>query len=536
MPNFISSKLPLENTGSFEKTIISYINGHNSLKKLYDFEPDLAGLGKRIEAGSNKELDRALLVKVLRSQYQGFDLLPDSPVKINIESFASQSTFSITTGHQLNIFSGPLYVLFKLISTINLSEKLKKEFPENNFVPVYWMATEDHDIAEINNLNLFSKKFEFETSYKGKSGELMLNEFVKFKENIFEVLGDSGFAKEIIQLISDSYKESNDLATATRLWTHNLLGKFGLVVFDADNAELKKLFAPIAEKELKEEFVSPSVKKATEILKDEFIVQVNPREINLFYIHEDTRNRIVRSENSYQILNTELSFTQTEILAELKLHPERFSPNVLMRPLYQEIILPNLAYIGGPSEITYWLELKFVFEKLNLTMPVLLLRNCAMIAERPSLNKWSKLGFQITDIFRPENELIREYLDKKEGHFSLKQYSEKISSIFDQITIEISAIDQSLKATAESEKHKSVNSISMLEEKVLRAFKRKEEAEINQIKKIRDKFLPGGVLQERSETLLPFYMKWGSDFIDDIKKSFDPLDSRFTIFEEKNNF
>ncbi|MFZ7116275.1 MAG: bacillithiol biosynthesis cysteine-adding enzyme BshC [Bacteroidota bacterium] len=532
MTTFTSTSLPLEKTGSFEKTIISYINGQNSLKKLYDFDPDLSGLRKRVAAGAGNSLDRNLLVEVLKSQYSSLDLSADSPVLSNIELLNSQSTFCVTTGHQLNIFSGPLYVLFKLVSTINLAERLKKEIPEKNFVPVYWMATEDHDIAEINHLSVFSKKFEFVTEYKGKAGAMKLDNIADFNAAIFEVLGDSPLAKEIFQIISDSYNGNKNLASATRDWTHKLLGKYGLVILDADDAGLKKLFVPVAEKELKEQFIIQSVTKATEILKSDFNVQVNPREINLFYIHENTRNRIIKSENSFQVLNTDLKFSESEILNELHEHPERFSPNVLMRPIYQELILPNLAYIGGPSEITYWLELKFIFEKLDMKMPVLMLRNCAMIVERQLLNKWVKLGFQTEDIFRPENELIRMYLDKKEGHFSLQQSSDEISAIFDRITAEVSGIDQSLKATAESEKQKVINSISMLEDKVLRSFKRKEEAEINQIKKIREKFLPGGSLQERSETLLPFYLKWGSNFIEEIKNTFDPLDTRFTIFEE----
>jgi bacillithiol synthase len=534
MNNFKSTSLPLENTGSFEKTIISYIKGHNSLKKLYDFEPDLQGLKKRLSAGNNKVLNRELLVSVLDSQYQNISLAADSPVRKNIDSLANESTFCVTTGHQLNIFSGPLYVLFKLISTINLAEKLKEEFPEKNFVPVYWMATEDHDIAEINHVSVFSKKFEYTTEYKGKSGKLSLSEFANFKSSVFEVLGESELAKEIIQIISKAYTESNDLGTATREWTHALLGKYGLIILDADHPDLKRLFIPVIEKELKEQFVFQSVNSATEIMSQEFNVQVNPREINLFYIHDHSRNRIVKNENTFEVLNTNLKFTEAEILKELNLHPERFSPNVLLRPIYQEIILPNLAYIGGPSEISYWLELKFVFEKLNLIMPVLLLRNCAMIADRQQLNKWTKLGFQTKDLFKTENELVQLYLEKKNlGNFSLKNSADKIAAIFDEIISEVTLIDQSLKATAESDKHKAINSISVIEEKVMRAFKRREETEINQIKKVREKFFPNGNLQERSETLLPFYLKWGNGFIDDLKKSFDPLNSQFTVFEEK---
>ncbi len=534
MSTFNITKLPLETTESFEKTIISYINGHNSLRKLYDFEPNLEGFTKRISKGFPKNLDRSLLVKNLKAQYASMNLSADSLTMSNLESLGEAETFCVTTGHQLNIFSGPLYVLYKLITTINLAEKLKQEFPKNKFVPIYWMATEDHDIAEINHVSLFSKDITYNTSYSGKSGKLKLNGFDEVLKNVIEILGDTPAAKEIAHLLTDAYSNAIDLADATRKWTHSLLGKYGLVVLDADDASFKKQFTSIMSKELIEQFTFPLVNKAAEILSGEFTVQVNPREINLFYIHNETRNRIVKKDGTFQVLNTDLNFSEKEILDQLKSNPEKFSPNVLLRPIYQETILPNLAYVGGPSEITYWLELKFIFEELQLEMPVLLLRNCAMIADSQSMSKWSKLGFKSIDIFRPENELIRTFLERKNsGQFSLKESSEKLTTIFETINQEISVLDQSLKATVDSEKQKSLNSLKLIEEKVLRSLKRKEETEVNQIIKTREKFFPGDALQERKETLIPFYLKWGNDFIAELKNSFDPFDKNFIFIEEK---
>ena len=534
MSNFNVSTLPLESTGSFEKTIISYINGHKSLKKLYDFEPDLEGFRQRIAAGVSSGVDRPLLVSILKDQYAPLNLSKDFPAMINVEALLDSNTYCVTTGHQLNIFSGPLYVLYKLITTINLTEKLKQEFPENNFVPVYWMATEDHDIDEINHISLFSKKILYESSFHGKSGELKLDGFDVVIKSVIEILGDTGFAKEIIQFLKDAYSTSTNLAEATRKWTNSLLGKYGLVILDADVPLLKKNFAKVMEKELREQFTIPLVNKAMDLLSPEFTVQVNPREINLFYINNETRNRIVKKANSFEVLNTNLTFSEDQILLELESHPEKFSPNVLLRPIYQETILPNLAYVGGPSEITYWLELKFVFNELKLNMPILILRNCAMVADRSTIAKWSKLGFQTVDLFRPENELIRTFLESKNlAQFSLTESSEKLSAIFDKISLEISNVDHSLKATADSEKQKALNSLKLIEEKVVRAMKRKEETEVNQIIKVREKFFPGDTLQERHDTLLPFYLKWGNEFIEEIKKSFDPFDKNFVLLEEK---
>lgn len=534
MSTFSALKLPLISTELFEKTIISYINGNTTIERLYHFNPDLKGFKERISRGCSPKVEREKLVDLLLSQYSAaeIELLPD--VKKNILSLSLSTTFTVTTGHQLNIFSGPLYVLFKLLSTINLAERLKHEFPAYNFVPVYWMATEDHDIAEINNISLFSKKIQFETDYKGLSGKLKLNEFEAIIHQVKELFGTSPFALEISELITKAYSNSKNLADATRIWTNALLGKYGLVILDANEVELKKQFIPYFEKELKEQFVFTYVNKATEILNQEFPVQVNPRELNIFYIHDESRNRIVKSGDSFQVLNTNLVFTEPQILEELISHPEKFSPNVLLRPIYQEVILPNLAYVGGPAEIAYWLELKFVFETLGLSMPVLMLRNSSMIIDHASSAKWRSLGFEISELFKSENELIRTFLDKKNNSdFSFSKSSVELIKIFDQIAIEISGIDQSLVASAESEKQKALNSIKLLQDKVIKALKKKEEVEINQIKKIRNKFLPDGTLQERTESLIPFYLKWGSQFIDDLKQSFDPFDNNFILLQEK---
>lgn len=534
MSDFKITRLPLESTGSFEKTIISYINGHNTLKKLYDFEPQLDGLKARIAAGTNQNLNRPLLVDVLKSGYDSSGYLPEKKVADNIDYLLDERTFCVTTGHQLNIFSGPLYVLFKLISTINLTEKLNKEFPDHHFVPVYWMATEDHDIDEINHINLFSKQISFNTSYKGKSGKYDLAGFDDLSKSVTEILGDSDLAKVITEMISKSYLSSKTLAEATRKWTNALLGKYGLVILDADDPSLKKQFEPVMRKELEEQFTMNLVNKAANILKDEFPIQVNPREINLFYIDKDTRNRIVRTGDNFEILNTQRQFTLEEIRDELNSYPERFSPNVLLRPIYQETILPNICYVGGPSELAYWLELKFLFDELKVTMPVLLLRNCAMIVDHQTILKCDKFGFTTADLFQSEDELIRKFLGSKDlKPISFNNSSENLSAIFDRIGNEIASVDQTLKTTVDSEKQKSLNSLKMIEEKMLRAMKKKEETEVNQIRKIKEKLFPNGTPQERIETLIPFYLKWGNNFIDILKNSFDPLSNQFTVIEEK---
>ena len=535
MLKFTLKKTPFTQTGFFNSIILDYLNQSSDLKQFYEFDPTIDGFEEKIKSKVNLKLDRDLLSETILNQYKHSGLEIKSVVNQNISLLKNENTFTVTTGHQLNLFSGPLYVIFKIISTINLSEKLRKKFPEFNFIPVFWMASEDHDISEINNINLFGKKISFETDYKGPAGKLKTEVASAMIAQTLEMIGTNNFAIELKELIGNAYKESQTLAQSTRVWIDSLVGKYGLVIIDADEIKLKNSFSKIAKKELEENFVFKFVNQTIKTLNENYEIQVNPREINLFYNHGLERNRIVEKDNHFSILNTSISFNREELMIELEKFPERFSPNVLMRPLYQEMILPNLAYVGGPAEIAYWMELKNVFKYLSLDMPVLLLRNCAMIIEENLSLKWKKLGFTIDDLFKDETQLSKLFLSQgKLKDFSTKKFIEAISKEFLALGTEIEQYEPTLKPTVESELKKVINSVNTIEEKMIRASKKKQEVEIFQISKIKDKLFPNKGLQERYETILPFYLKYGSDFIGVLKELFDPFDKEFLILEEQS--
>lgn len=535
MLKFTLKKIPFTQTGFFNSIILDYLNQSSFLKQFYEFDPTIDGFEEKIKSKVNLKLDRDLLSETILNQYKHSGLEIKSVVNQNISLLKNENTFTVTTGHQLNLFSGPLYVIFKIISTINLSEKLRKKFPEFNFIPIFWMASEDHDISEINNINLFGKKISFETDYKGPAGKLKTEVASAMIAQTLEMIGTNNFAIELKELIENAYKESQTLAQSTRVWIDSLVGKYGLVIIDADEKKLKNNFSKIAKKELEENFVFKIVNQTIKTLNENYEIQVNPREINLFYNHGLERNRIVEKDNHFSILNTSISFNREELMIELEKFPERFSPNVLMRPLYQEMILPNLAYVGGPAEIAYWMELKNVFKYLSLDMPVLLLRNCAMIIDENLSLKWKKLGFTIDDFFKDETQLSKLFLSQgKLKDFSTKKFIEAISKEFLALGTEIEQYEPTLKPTVESELKKVINSVNTIEEKMIRASKKKQEVEIFQISKIKEKLFPNKGLQERYETILPFYLKYGSDFIGVLKELFDPFDKEFLILEEQS--
>ena len=227
-------------------------------------------------------------------------------------------------------------------------------------------------------------------------------------------VSDFPYGNEIIKIFRECYLNSNDLSNATRKLVNILFAKYGLIIIDANNKNLKSLFRDLIKKELNEKFIFNESKKSIKRLNElKYNLQANPREINLFYIHDKKRERIIEKGNLFQTSNGSKKWNLEEIQDDVNLNPEKFSPNVLFRPIFQEFILPNICYVGGPAEVAYWLELKSVFESLNLTFPLILNRNSGLLLEKKQIDKLNKLNVSIEEIFLPKKQLkenlVRKY-------------------------------------------------------------------------------------------------------------------------------
>ncbi|MGB5356442.1 MAG: bacillithiol biosynthesis cysteine-adding enzyme BshC, partial [Eudoraea sp.] len=348
------ASIPFKKTGYFSSLICDYLDEKPSLQGFYNSFPSIDGFKLQLqkkEKSFTKE-KRQVLVKALNSQYA--ELLVSEDTEKNITLLGDNKTFTIVTGHQLNIFTGPLYFLYKIVSTINLSRDLKKAYPSYNFVPIYWMATEDHDFEEINYFNLHGKKFQWNIKASGAVGRLSTNGLNEVYEALVQELGTSLNALELTELFKKSYLEHETLAEATRYLANTLCGNEGLVVVDGDSSELKREFIPFVKEELLNNISQNKVQQTIEELENlssDYTIQVNPRPINYFYLLDGLRERILEKEGRFYINNTKLEYSKEEFLGILEKYPERFSPNVVKRPLYQEVILPNLSYIGGGGEL-----------------------------------------------------------------------------------------------------------------------------------------------------------------------------------------
>ncbi|MXV52654.1 bacillithiol biosynthesis cysteine-adding enzyme BshC [Pedobacter sp. HMF7647] len=517
-----------DQTQAFSKTVISYLNGDDRLDPFINERADLNGF-KNLLSKKKVLADRKILVEVLREQYNGKTTAFEK-VSGNIKSLANNNTFTVTTGHQLNIFTGPLFFLFKIVHAINLAKQLSAEFPDKNFVPVYWMATEDHDFAEINHTNLHGKKISWDYDAAGPTGKISTETISETVRQYAGILGISENALKLSEIVKAAYAQST-LAYATRYLVNELFGQYGLVIIDADDVRFKKQFSSIIKKDILEQNSFREINEGSEKLhKAGFESQVHAREINFFYVKENFRERLVFENQKYFVLNSDLSFSPGELEAEIDGHPERFSPNVMMRPLYQEVILPNLAYIGGGAELVYWLQLKQNFDFYEVDFPILFLRNSALIADESTEAKLKRLNLNFIDLFGDIDKLKADWVKQNSNHsLNLVDEWQELRCIFEKIKLRAYKIDSTLAPSTEAVRERLHHNIQNLEKKLVKAEKRNYSTALSQIDAIKEKLFPNGVLQERVENFGSLYVKYGDDLIGGLIKNLHPLDFKFTI-------
>lgn len=518
-----------QTSGYFSTLIQDYLDQKPALQSLYNHFPTLENFEKQIQEKQTNfdHNNRVPLVETLKKQYQNIEI--SDATKQNIELLALENTFTITTGHQLNLFSGPLYFLYKIISTINLTKELKSKYPSNNFVPIYWMATEDHDFEEINYFNFKGKKFRWNKESTGPVGRLSTEGLADFLEIYSLELGSNTNANTLKKLFEDAYLKHDNLADATRFLANSLFANYGLIILDADDADLKRAFIPFVKEELEKSTSYKAVQQTVESLKD-YTVQVNPREINLFYIEDDLRERIIFENDKYHVNNTKIAFSKEEIFQLLESNPEKFSPNVIMRPLYQEIILPNLCYIGGGGEIAYWLELKSFFDAVNITFPMLLVRNSVLLTTEKQVKKADNLNLSWKDLFTKQKNLVNA-ITHKISPFPIDLTAQKdiLKSQFEYLYNLADQTDKSFSGAVKAQEVKQTKGLENLEKRLLKAQKRKLSDQLQRVIDLQCELFPNNSLQERQTNFSEFYLERGEQLVPLLLQQLKPLEMNFNI-------
>ena len=526
-------KIPFPQVPQLSAKDVAYASADPALRPFYQYDVSLDAFAQVIEDKKRAATDRQTLVEVLRAQYEAF---PTSElVKQNIESLLQANTFTVTTAHQPVLFTGPLFYIYKIISTINLAEQLNKHYPDYHFVPIFVNGGEDHDFEEVNSAQVFNKNIEWQSGESGPVGRMHTASLAGVLEELQQLLGNSDHAQHIYNIIKTAYTSQQYYGFATLHLVNELFKAYGLIVLGMNRVPLKHLFRPIMEEELLHQTSQQYVETARQELEAAgFSGQAHAREINLFYLQPQVRERIVREGDTFKVLNTDYVFSQEEIVQEMRAHPEHFSPNVVLRPLYQELILPNLAYIGGGGEIAYWLERKRQFEHFGINFPMLVRRNSVLWIDGSSASRMQKLELSVLDLFLDTEALIKQYIARNaESELSLAEEKTALEALFEQVAAKAKDVDPTLEKAVLAEGARQLKSLEQMEGRIVRAEKQRHETALNQIRSLRDKFFPGNGLQERTDNFTSFYTKYGDEFLKVLKANLDPLDARFVIVLDK---
>lgn len=527
------SAIPFSDTGYFSKLISDYTSRAEAVTTFSRRFADTDAVSELLHQPYPLKIDRGLLSETILRQYNGIEI--SEQVGVNIERLRSEDTFCVVTAHQLNLFGGPLYFVIKIANTISLCRKLKEQFPDKHFVPVYWMGSEDHDFEEVNHIRLFGKSLSWEDKQGGAFGRYSTESLNPLIDQLQEILGADADHDGLMGTINTAYSLPN-IEQAARYLVNAIFGIHGLVIVNGDDRVLKAAMIPSFEEELFGQASEPLVREQSRMLEEAgYHAQASPRPINLFYLSPGKRERIERLEDG-SFMAGDLRFSTEDLKSILQNTPEAISPNVILRPVFQQSVLPSVAFIGGGGEMAYWMQLATVFDLHQTVFPVLIPRTSLLYLPKGQLKRLDKLGLKVTDLFKEREALKREYaLEHSKEDPDLSKQKQQLEYIFQEVRAKAEAIDATLGPASGAEAQKALNALDQLQGRMIRAIKQQQDTSLRQIDHLYDQLFPDGVLQERKDNFMNFYARQGQSFIELLIDTLMPIDQEFVVLQEDDN-
>ncbi|MEP7266127.1 MAG: bacillithiol biosynthesis cysteine-adding enzyme BshC [Saprospiraceae bacterium] len=526
----IVDSIALSDFQVFSKIDRDLNKANTELQEFYKWQPTIDTFSKIIAARSYP-IDRTVLNDVLKEQYQFLGLLEGNEARIG--SIQDSNSFTICTAHQSSLFGGPGFVISKALSAIKLAQQLQEKNQTCKIIPFFVIGSEDHDTDELNHTYVNGTRITWDTIQKGPVGRFNLDGIDGCINELKILIQNTPFEKELTSLIESAYKPENTFAQAFQYLLIQLLSSYGLLVLNTDHPVLKKRFSSFIKQELLHSSSKALVTETQSLLdRKGYSPAAYARDINVFYFDDGFRERIEKENGSYKIFGIQKEVNADDFILEAEEHPERFSPNVVMRPLYQEVILPNLAYVGGGGELAYWLERKHQFEAMNVPYPMLVRRDSFIIITAEDYKLMQEFQMTMKDLDERTDVLINNLAERwSKSDLDLNNEEIEILKWFDQIKTKAIEIDSTLGATVEGEKSKLSKSIEYIEKKLLKAEKLKLEVRLNKARKLKDRLMPDGNLLERKENFMTYYSMYGPRFFNVLLEDFNPLAFQFKMIE-----
>lgn len=508
---FLDYIYEFENVERFYKTAFRNIEGYKSV-----FE----------KVSGTKREHRKKLTEIIKKQYG--ETAPSKQTLSNIESLESESAIAVVTGQQLGILGGPMYTFYKIITAIKLCSSLKEKYDEYKFVPVFWMEGDDHDFDEVRSLKIMDRS----NSLKSISYDDGLDEEtnrgsvadIKFNNNIYdffnelnESLRDTEFKDDLIKKLKNFYQPGKTFQEAFFKILFEYFDDSGLVILNPSNPDVKKLLKPVFKKEIENFRIhSEEVVETSAELEEVYHAQIKLKPINVFLKEDEGRYLLEPVENEFRLKGKRKKYSKESLLETLENDPTRFSPNVLLRPICQDYLLPTGLYVGGPSEISYFAQVIPMYKAFDLTVPVLYPRASVTILEGNVKKVLDKYNLSIADFFKEESELnekLINLLSDIEVDPLFDKTKNKLNDLFKELNDQIKEVDETLEDTVDKTLDKIIQNLGQLQNKVQKAHERKHETVLRQADKVRTLVFPNGNLQERELNFIYFVHKYGEDIL-----------------------
>lgn len=524
------SYIPVEETVHFSKLVSDYVTHSNNIKPFYKYAPGIDGIGQAIADRVNYPVDRYALTSVLNRQYE--QLEKHARVAHNLQLLEEDNTFTVCTAHQPNLLTGYLYFVYKILHAIKLADELNTQHPGKNFVPVYYMGSEDNDIEELGVFRFRGEKYIWDgDGQKGAVGRMNTSGLNTMLNDLFRLFGPPGKDADRLQkIITQAYLKHKTIGAATQYLVNELFGRYGLIVLDPDDAALKSRFIPVMEDELLHQHAYPILAGQIGRLSEHYKIQAHPREINLFYLTDQLRERIEKHGDTWKVVNTGIEWNRQQLLEELHSYPEHFSPNVMLRGLFQEMILPDVVFIGGGAEVAYWMQLKTLFEHYKGFFPYISLRQSVMLMNEQQEQLQNSLNLTLEELFTDEEELVKQYVSRHAGsEWQTTAEVDAISAIMQQLKTKAVAVDKTLGPSAEAVLKKIEYRLHTLEQKMFRAEKRRQQVQLDRLSRLKAGLFPNGGLQERVDNFMEYYMEQGETWFDALLEGIKPIQSDLLV-------
>lgn len=526
--------IPTKQLPNISALVYDYFYSYQKVQEFYNGNfRDLTAFQRQVDKVQSRRLQRESLQAILKEQNQNYGC--SEQTLGNINKLVEEQACAVVTGQQVGLFSGPLYTIYKALTAIKLTAYLNQTC-KGCFVPIFWLASDDHDIAEINHITLLNKNNEIEdvryqshlSNNKIPASKIFLTpEILNCIQHLEDLIHDSEFKEEIISHLSEAYQPGRSFTEAFAVWMMRLFKPYGLIFIDASHPSLKELGKKVFHYEIAED--SPSSQQAIETsnklkqAKYNSQIQLHKGILNVFFAEQE-RQTIQLKDGVFCIKDTQQSYKKDEFLAMLGKKPHIFSPNVLLRPIYQDSLLPTVAYIGGPAEIAYFAQMKGVYESFDLPMPIIYPRKTITLIEKKIDKVLKNYDLQIQYIWQNVDRIINEIAKKQ-----IPDSIEKALSVatvhleldFEFIKQEILAFEPALENSTDATLRKLNQQFKFLEEKILQASKKRKGIVIQHIHKALNNLYPNHRLQERVFNIAPFLIKYGYAFTDRLYKAID---------------